>query len=81
MKSGKSAAHHGRTLERAARELAACRHVEDDCQYLLTSGDDGAPAGKGVRRCVACGAVAYERDGFTRWTRPELVAHVMGALS
>jgi hypothetical protein len=31
-----------------------------------------------MRRCIACGAVSFE-DDFEDWTRPELVAHVIGA--
>jgi hypothetical protein len=80
MKSAKSVhrAHPGRTLERAARELAECEHPEDQRQTARLRRDGSYID---FIRCSDCGAVAYENDGYKRWTRPMLVAHVTGASS
>ena len=61
-------------LQAAARGLAACKHPEDQNQYIRA-----ALTGSVMVRCADCGAVAMS-DDLSNWTRPTLVAHVVGAV-
>jgi len=63
-----------RTLREAAQELAACQHPEDQHQYVRA-----ALTGSVLVRCADCGAIAMS-DNPKSWTRPVLVAHVVGAV-
>jgi hypothetical protein len=65
---------HDRNLESALGELAACAHPIDQQQKLVIVGRELKPI---LWRCSDCGAVRYE--GGRSWTRPMLVAHVIGA--
>ncbi len=77
-------------LHRAVDALANCEHPEDQQQRCRTYAIEAAPsklipgfmepavrAGDMVR-CADCGAVMYPEQG-PQWTRPMLVAHVIGA--
>jgi len=71
-----------RTLQAAAKQLAECQHPEDQRRCARTKAfahDNGTVPARDFIRCVDCGAVSYEGEPG-RWTRPMLVAHVVGAL-
>lgn len=62
-----------KTLLEATTDLADCSHPEDQHQHARTT-----ITGRNFIRCADCGAVSYEGEPG-RWTRPILVAHVVGA--
>lgn len=64
----------GHRLQTAAKNLAACKHPEDQHQYMRASLTESI-----VVRCSDCGALAMA-DDLSSWTRPMLVAHVVGAV-
>lgn len=61
-----------RTLQEAVEELAACMHPDDQRQRGRVE------SGSMMIRCSDCGSVSYEGQ-VGGWTRPMLVAHVVGA--
>jgi len=71
-----------RSLRQATAELAACKHPLDQRQHARTFADEPGSSRWEFVRCADCGAVVDEADlalGKGRWTRPMLVAHVIGA--
>lgn len=60
-------------LDKAVKQLAECKHPEDQIQRLSLQ-----IRPRTVLRCSDCGAVNYPDQGPS-WTRPMLVAHVLGA--
>jgi uncharacterized Zn finger protein len=60
-------------IRSAVKALAECSHLEDHHQYVRAALTDSV-----MVRCSECGAVAMA-DDLTNWTRPVLVAHVVGA--
>jgi len=63
-------------LVRTLEALANCQHPDSQRQHARV-----AMTGARFVRCTLCGAVAYHDDRYQRWTRAELVAHVVGAMS
>lgn len=68
-----------RAAERGAiAALAACTHPDENVQRTRLG---ASPGSERMDRCALCGAVRYPSQGLESgegWTRPELVAHVVG---